>query len=474
MVITGHNPYTTTPAALARLGDPVARAVQDWRTTPSVYGSLATGGQAFASMIGGTSVRLTVFVLSLLNVAAFAATGLLLNLMARGDGRRQLRAALLWTCNPLLLQVLIAGGHVDSQAVVCVIGALAVFTLGIAPGYPSGPAPGSRPAGLGRQAMTCAVAGGLIGAGFAVKATTALAGGGLAIGCVLAWRARPRAEAGPLRLLALMLGSLAAGFCVTAGASLARWGPGALTPALREGSYVSIGSPWRAVRAAVGLATGEGIAENLVKAGAVALAVVLLALLLRSIAAAGPGFWPQVDDLATSADRAPSAGLASSAVTAPSAVTGPLPVAVPSAMNAPSAVTGSLARAAPFAVAATFAVIFAWLVAWPYVLPWYDGLGWALLALLPFSRLDWLMLARTAALAVGYLPGRTVVMPAGLGWLRTVVRTGVTPVILLAVTVALVVMLWPKRSTPTVAPADGNPDGETEGALRSHQGGLAS
>ncbi len=26
-------------------------------------------------------------------------------------------------------------------------------------------------------------------------------------------------------------------------------------------------------------------------------------------------------------------------------------------------------------------------MAWPYVLPWYDGLGWALLALLPLSAL---------------------------------------------------------------------------------------
>ena len=50
MVATGHDPYLTTPAMLARLGDPVARAVQDWRHSPSVYGSLATGGQALASL----------------------------------------------------------------------------------------------------------------------------------------------------------------------------------------------------------------------------------------------------------------------------------------------------------------------------------------------------------------------------------------------------------------------------------------
>ena len=85
MAVTGHDPYTTTPAALARLGDPVARAVEDWRNSPSVYGPLATAGQALAALIGGTSARLTVFVLGLLNAAAFAGTGLLLHRLARGD-----------------------------------------------------------------------------------------------------------------------------------------------------------------------------------------------------------------------------------------------------------------------------------------------------------------------------------------------------------------------------------------------------
>lgn len=456
MAVTGHNPYTTTPAALARLGDPIARAVQDWRTTPSVYGSLATAGQALASLIGGTSVRLTVFVLSLLNVAAFAATGLLLHWMARGDRPRQLRAALLWTCNPLLLQVLIAGAHVDSQAIVFAVGALAVFSLGTAPGWrPGGDAArGSRRSGTGRELVAAAGAGALIGMGFAVKATTALVGAGLAIGCVLAWRSRRHTASGSSsRNLAGLLVALAAGFAVTAGASLAYWGTGALDPALREGSYVSIGSPWRAVRAALGLATGAGPAEDIVKGAAVVLALALLALLLRSISAAGHASWPQVGGLA-----AGGAG--------------------PAAAGTGSARTGSARRAARAgaspAVIASFAVVFAWLVAWPYVLPWYDGMGWALLALLPFSRLDWLMLARTAALAIGYLPGRTVVMPGDLGWLRTVVRGGVTPAILLAVTVALVVMLWPRRGAPEIRTAAGSLDGNGEGAVRSHPGGLAS
>ncbi len=179
------------------------------------------------------------------------------------------------------------------------------------------------------------------------------------------------------------------------------------------------------------LAIGEGPAEDLVKTGAVILALILLALMVRSISQAGPAPWP--------------------------AATGP----------------ADRPDAARLAVAAAFAVVFAWLVAWPYVLPWYDGLGWAFLALLPLSRLDWLLLARTAALAVGYLPGRTVAMPADLSWLRTVVRTGVTPVILLAVTVALVIMLWPRpdapppgRDRPGGAPATAAGDDATAGRGR--------
>ena len=98
-------------------------------------------------------------------------------------------------------------------------------------------------------------------------------------------------------------------------------------------------------------------ATDLVKAGAVALAVVLAVLLIRGL---GPG----------------AAG----------------------------------SREA-YAVVA-FALALAWLFAWPYVLPWYDALGWALLPLVPLApggaaeALAWILLARTAALGFGYLPAR--------------------------------------------------------------------
>ena len=68
---------------------------------------------------------------------------------------------------------------------------------------------------------------------------------------------------------------------------------------------------------------------------------------------------------------------------------------------------------------AAFAFVLAGLLAWPYVLPWYDALAWAVLPLLPASGLDWLLLARTAALGLGYLPARSagITIPGGLRWM---------------------------------------------------------
>jgi hypothetical protein len=466
MVTTGHNPYTTTPAALARLGDPVARAVQDWRHSPSVYGSLATGLQALASWIGGTSARLTVFVLSLLNLAAFGGTALLLHRLTRGNRARQLRAALLWAANPLLLQVLMAGAHVDSQAVVFVIAAAVSFCM-IFKGYGSGgrgpvatadaagaggpgaaqtaaaprrngsvpsvpdPGPAGIPGaagGLARPLLGGAGVGVLIGLGFAVKLTMALAGLGLALACLLAYRssrARP---------VLTVLAGLGAGFAVTAAAAIAVWGPSSLDPALNAGSYMSIGSPWRAVRSALHPLTGEGIAEDVVKTAAVLVGIGLFVLLVRAFLrppAPGPDGSSGLPVVPLLPERSAEQG-----GTGPAALAG----------------VGGLGWALVLAVAV------AWLFAWPYVLPWYDSLGWALLAAAPWSRLDWLLLARTTALAVGYLPARGVALPAGLGWLETVVRTALTPAALLIILVLLVVPLWREwRPRPGLALAGDRP-----------------
>jgi hypothetical protein len=386
MLVTGHNPYTTTPAQLAGLGDPVARAVQDWRGAPSVYGPLATAIQALASLAGGTSVRLTVFVLGLANLAAFAAVALLLHRMTRPDRARQRRAALLWAANPVLLQVLVAGAHVDGQAVAFGVAAVAVMSPVVRPAAGQATGPATRRAAL---------AGILVGLGFAIKVTIALTGLGLALalgyGC---WRRRDSWRAvGP------PLAALGAGFAVTAGAALAIGGSALLRQTSQASDMVSIGSPWRVIRSAIHLAVTGTAATDIVKAGAVALAVLLAVLLIRGLA--GP-------------DRGADPG-----------------------------------RSATIA----FALALAWLFAWPYVLPWYDALGWALLPLVPAAGigvaegLGWLLLARTTALGFGYLPARQTdaPLPSGLGWLQPVIRHGMTPAVLAGATVWLLVLLARSR-----------------------------
>ena len=407
MLVTGHNPYTTTPAQLAALGDPIARAVQDWARSPSVYGPLATAIQALAALAGGTSVRLTVFVLGLANLAAFAGTALLLHRMTRRHPVWQLRAAFLWAANPLLLQVLVAGAHVDSQAVVFAVAAVAVMSGPGGPGLsgPGGPGQG----GLGGRAAppraggswgvvppaSTAAAGVLVGLGFAVKVTIALVGLGLALAMVL----RAGCEPGPpwrrqFGRLGPQLAALAAGFAVTAGTAVAIGGSDMLRQSSQASGMVSIGSPWRVIRTIIDLAVTGTATTDLVKAGAIVLAVVLAVLLIRGL---GPG----------------AAG----------------------------------SREAYAAVA--FALALAWLFAWPYVLPWYDALGWALLPLVPLApggaaeALGWILLARTTALGFGYLPARQAdaALPPGLGWLQPVIRHGLTPAVLAAATVWLVFLM---------------------------------
>jgi hypothetical protein len=340
MVVTGHDPYTTTPARLARLGDPVARAVQDWRGSPSVYGSLASGQQALASAAGGTSVRLTAFVLSLLNVAA-RATGLLPH---RRPGSQ---AGQLLDVQPPLLQVLVVARGQPGHRVM-----VARWPF---PGR--APRPGRARAGRPGPPPRSARALGHWPLGAAVKITSPGAGRALTATVLAAGR-----------FLVARAGGLVAGFVVIAALALVPWGPGSLRPAWRAGSMVSIGSPWRTVRLLIRLGAGAGIADDVVKAAAVLLAAVLVVLLVSALAPRTPipggrrpggwhrpGGWRRRVDVTTR-----SLG--------------------PHDCRIRAAGLDGLARVCVFAFA------FGWLMAWPYVLPWYDGLGWALLALLPPGR----------------------------------------------------------------------------------------
>jgi hypothetical protein len=381
MLVTGHNPYTTTPAQLAALGDPVARAVQDWSGSPSVYGPLATAIQALASLAGGTSVRLTVLVLGLANLAAFAGTALLLYRMTGPDPARQLRAALLWAANPLLLQVLVAGAHVDTQAVVFGVAAVAVMS-----GAGTALAPRALAAGV------------LVGLGFAVKVTIALVGLGLALAVILpAWHERRR----QWRQLGPPLAGLAAGFAVTAGAAVAIGGSAMLRQSSQASNMVSIGSPWRAIRTVIHLAVTGTAATDIVKAGAVALAALLAVLLLRGLAPAWREPGPAQARYATAAFALVLAWL----------------FAWPYVLPWYDALGWALLPLVPLAADGAGAVL-TWLVL-------------ARTAALGFGYLP----ARQADVA----------LPSGLGWLQPVIRHGVTPVVLAAATAWLIVAMLRAR-----------------------------
>jgi hypothetical protein len=379
MAITGNDPYATTARQLP--ADPVARAVQDWRDTPTVYGPVATAQQTLASLIGGTSVRLTVFVMSLTNALAFLVTGLLLYRTARGDPGRELRAALLWTANPLLLFELVGGAHNDVLALAFAVAGLVVFAL---------PAPSTGlPEPTGRAERTlgrCALAGLLIGAGAAVKINVAIAGGGPALVIVAEWwRARAGADRGLSRAVA-RLAVLAASAAVIAGLAYLVAGPHSFDQLNRASKSVSLATPWH-------LLAGSGgglivtVSRHTVQVGSALLTLLLAVLLLRALPEPGPG------------------------------------------------------RTTDETFRITAALALAWLFAAPYALPWYDGLGWAAIALLAWSGFDWLLLARTSVLALAYLPARDprlAGLPHGLDWLVTVVRAQVTPWVLTLILTALI------------------------------------
>ena len=398
MLVTGHNPYTTTPAQLAALGDPVARAVQDWSGSPSVYGPLATAIQGLASLVGGTSVRLTVFMLGLANLAAFAVTALLLHRMTRHDPVQQLRAALLWAGNPLLLQVLVAGAHVDGQAIVFGVAAVAVM---FGPWPVAGPERTSpRASSVPRSAM----AGVLIGLGFAVKITAALVGVGLAIALMLMLGRQ-------WRRLVPRLTALGAGFAVTAGAAVAIGGSAMLRQSSQASDMVSIGSPWRVIRTIIHLAVAGTAATDIVKLGAIALIVVLAVLLIRG-----------------------------------------LPIG---------------AGATP-AFALALAWLFAWpyVLPWYDALAWALLPLVPLVPGTAAAGLVWLLLARTAALGFGYLPARQTdaALPPGLGWLQPVIRHGVTPAVLAVATVWLVSLMVRARPSAPDRPVREDPPAEASEA----------
>jgi hypothetical protein len=84
-------------------------------------------------------------------------------------------------------------------------------------------------------------------------------------------------------------------------------------------------------------------------------------------------------------------------------------------------------------------LVLGWLLTAPYVLPWYAVLPFALLALLPSSAFDKVLIFWTSVLAIGYLPGRD---PHALDiW-----KSGFAPPLLLCTVIVTVVLCLRRRS----------------------------
>ncbi|MEO5878046.1 MAG: hypothetical protein ABIS86_11215 [Streptosporangiaceae bacterium] len=366
MVVTGHDPYTTTATGLG--DEPYGRAIQEWRDAPSIYGPIITAQQALAARIGGDSVRATVLALSLTNALAFAAVALLLYFRT-GDPQARLRSVLLWTLNPLLLFPLVSGAHNDVLGIAAAVLALTLFSC-------------TFTFTLWRTLATGVV----LGAAVAMKFPAAVVGAGPAWAIL-----RRRGDRWPL-----LLGALFGGAALVALVAFGTVSGHAFDQVRRAADRVSLATPSHLVAGPGGGVFGFDAPRTAVTIGSLAVLVCLVWLLARAL--------PGEEGVRVSA-----------------------------------------------------ALVLAWLFAASYALPWYDGLGWAVLVFLPWSRFDWLLLARTAALSLAYLPARrsdVIGLPGDLLWLERDLRSDVMPFVLTALLGAVV---WTCLRRPAPEPVRTQP-----------------
>ena len=212
----GGNPYTTNPQAWGDSAYSYAVGAL-WKKQPSVYGPVATAIQRFAASIGGANVATTIWILMILNGAVFIGVGLLL-LKTSDD---PVRATLFWTANPVLIQQLVGGGHLDTF-----VAAAAICSIQLA-----------RRAASWRGDVLIGV---LIGLACGIKIYAVL------IGVGLAWPLLRRHEWG--RVIRISVVSL-----VTLVLEYSFYGLGALKPLVGGLKLVTLPSPWWSVQK-IGLA----------------------------------------------------------------------------------------------------------------------------------------------------------------------------------------------------------------------------
>ena len=206
----GKNPYQVSPLKGLGTHSEYYQVIGDvWKKTSSVYGPVATAVQRFAASIGGANAITTIWVLMILNGLVFIGVGWLL-LKTSDD---PVRATLLWTANPVIIQQLVSGGHLDTF-----LAGAAICAIQVARRYP------------GRWGDV--LAGVLIGLGCGIKANFIL----VAVG--LAWPMLRRHEW-------LRLTRIAALAIVTLGLLYSPYGLEAVKPLLGGTKLVILPSPWR-------------------------------------------------------------------------------------------------------------------------------------------------------------------------------------------------------------------------------------
>jgi hypothetical protein len=209
----GGNPYLTSPYAwLAHhpgYSSYYTLIGSVWRKQLSVYGPLATAIQRVAASIGGANAADTVWILMILNGAVFLGVGWLL-LKTSND---PVRATLFWTANPVIIQQLVSGGHLDTF-----VAAAAICAIQVA----------RRVSGLWGDLLIGVV----LGLACGVKANAVL----VAVG--LAWPMLRRHEW-------LRVARIAAVCMATIAVQYGSYGITALKPLLDGSKLVILPSPWR-------------------------------------------------------------------------------------------------------------------------------------------------------------------------------------------------------------------------------------
>ena len=211
----GRDPYTHSPLYWLGHHSMYYKVIgATWKTQASVYGPFATFIQSFSASIGRGNVATTIWVLMILNGLVFIGVGWLL-LRTSDD---PIRATLFWVANPVLIQQLVSGGHLDT-----LVAAAAICSIQVA----------RRVSGKGGDVLV----GVLIGLAVGIKLNAVL------IGVGLAWPLLLRREW--MRTTRIAVVAL-----VTAALQYSFYGLAAFKPLLGGTDWVLLPSPWRLVQIA--------------------------------------------------------------------------------------------------------------------------------------------------------------------------------------------------------------------------------